>query len=133
MRVNPEESNLTIKTRTGRRLTQLLPAAKQAHAIIWESFWVLGSILSVIFRIVLAPFILIIIMADVLIASTILAVVGICLGFLFGWITPAGAINFTYAHLAGVLQHLVSGVQGWTATHQDSPIAHAIGAIGPGN
>lgn len=132
-RVNPKDNVLAIKNSTRRSFTQLLAAAKQAHGVIWESFRVVESIISVILRVILAPFLLIIIIADVVIASTILAVVGICVGFVVGWITPAEAINFTNVHLAAVLQSFATDVQAWTATHQDSPIAPVIGAIGPGN
>jgi len=132
-RVNPKEPDLTTNILIKRRLSQLLPAAKAAHSVIWEAFWVMESILSLILRIAIAPFLLIIIMADVVIAMTILSVVGIFLGFMFGWITPAGAVTFADAHLTVVFQDLAGALQGWAATHQDAPIAHAIGAIGQGD
>jgi len=130
---NHKDRILSGKKTNARNFTQMLRNARTAHALIWEAFGVLERVTGLLFRIILAPLIAIIILADVLIASTVLVVFGLIVGFLFGWITPADAMNFADAHLVGLLNRLSVDFEGWASSHQNSPVGHMLGTINQEN
>jgi hypothetical protein len=105
----------------------IISNARTVHEVLWEAWNIITSLILFGIKVVLVPVIAVIILADFIIAATIVGICGFALAFLMGWISIGDVLVFLEVHGTAFATELSARLNDWASAHPNSALAQMFG------